>query len=341
MASLRETFEGPSAGLRFESRPRRIMARLFRNLSCGDPSLRIPVEEKDRESFLRMLCAAFNHLNQKQYDKLLTCNKSDNLHIHEICATIGWGRSSRCQFGDEWVRCVADPDSPSSERTCPSRAIRGPLTSENRAIFEGLMLMWDEAHQSSKELDHLHRKIDRLEEAIEVLLGDENRTAINDHSQGNEDGIWHRRVEANILHHGRNDEIIADIPPDQADAKTTDVGAAPLVDVDGNVPGKQASSSQLEDADEFCPSIIDISDDEPIVYGEVRARTPLFKLSDDKENKATVQLRSQQTPFSVSIPVDPEIIVISDDEDSLEITSSRKHALLQRESFSHKRGRHI
>ncbi|KAK0471209.1 hypothetical protein IW261DRAFT_1572237 [Armillaria novae-zelandiae] len=282
-----------------------------------------------------MLCVAFNHLNQRQYDKLLTCTKSDNLHIHEICATIGQGWSSRCQFGDEWVQCMADPDSPSSEGRCPSRAIKGPLTSENRAIFEGLMLMWDEVHQSSKVLDCLHRKIDRLEEAIEVLLGDENHTAINEHSQGNEDGIWHRQVEADILHRGRNNEMIADIPPDQADAKTTDT-------LTGTSLGNRLHPHDWKvNADEFRPSIIDISDDEPIVHSEVHARTPLFKLSDDEEDKATVQLRSQQTPFSVSIPVDPEIIVISDDNDEVEITGSRKHALLQHESFSRKRGHHI
>ncbi len=82
----------------------RIMARLFRMLSCGDLALRIPIEERDRESFLCLLCAAFNHLNQRQYDKLLSCGKSGNVHIHEICAMISQGWSSRRQFRDEWVR---------------------------------------------------------------------------------------------------------------------------------------------------------------------------------------------------------------------------------------------
>ncbi|KAK0470865.1 hypothetical protein IW261DRAFT_1572698 [Armillaria novae-zelandiae] len=277
-----------------------------------------------------MLCAAFNHLNQKQYNKLLTCNKSDNLHIHKICATIGQGRSSRRQFGDEWVRCVADPDSPSSERTCPSRAIRGPLTSENRTIFEGLMLMWDEVHQSSKELDRLHRKIDRLEEAIEVLLGDENRTvkgmrmefgigkvcslsiSLNCTKKSIRSGsqyLTSRVKQQNYSRHPSRYDKSAwtaiyklKVISDQADAKTTDMLTGT------SLVNRLHPHDWKVNADEFHPSIIDISNDEPIVYGEVRARTPLFELSDDEENKATVQLRSQQTPFSVFIPVDPEII---------------------------------
>ncbi len=34
--------------------------------------------------------------------------------------------------------------------------------------------MWDEAHQSSKELDRLSKKVDRLEEAVDLLLGDKD-----------------------------------------------------------------------------------------------------------------------------------------------------------------------
>ncbi len=67
-----------------------------------------------------------------------------------------------------------DPENPSGEGTCQSRAIQGPLTAENRTLFEGLMLMWDEAHQSSKELDRLSKKVDRLEEAVDLLLGDKD-----------------------------------------------------------------------------------------------------------------------------------------------------------------------
>ncbi|SJL08078.1 uncharacterized protein ARMOST_11440 [Armillaria ostoyae] len=318
------------------------MARLFRMLSCGDLSLRIPIEERDRESFLRLLCAAFNHLNQRQYDKLLTCGKSGNVHIHEICATIAQGRSSRRQFGDEWVRCVKeDPDSPSSEGTCQSRALRGPLTAENRTLFGGLMLMWDEARQSGKELDRLSRKVDRLEEAVDLLLGDKDNQATKTAISGNEDdGILHAQAKVNNL---RN-SIVAE---DHGLVESTPAGVAARADVDGGAinsssssDDNQASSSRPPE-DHSSTSFIDISDDEPIDKGKARARTPLFELSDDDEDKSIVQLTSQKLTSHVSRSVDCEIIVISDDEDEVQIPGSSKRALLKHDSLGRKRARHV
>ncbi len=72
---------------------------------------------------------------------------------------------------DDFCKCMReDPDSGPGEGTCPSRALQGPLTAENWALFEGLMLMWDEGHQAAKEVNHLSNRIEKLEEAIELLL---------------------------------------------------------------------------------------------------------------------------------------------------------------------------
>ncbi|KAK0472922.1 hypothetical protein IW261DRAFT_1423904 [Armillaria novae-zelandiae] len=187
----------------------------------------------------------------------------------------------------------------------------------------GLMLMWDEAHQSSKVLDRLHRKIDRLEEAIEVLLGDENHTVHTDCKfsdklntvKGTRMAFGIGKVYSLSISLNRTKKSIrsgsrylTSRAKQRNDSRISlpwlmwhRQPAAPLVDIDRNSPwetGFILTTGRLQMRMNLHRLSSTFPDDEPIVHGEVHARTPLFELSDDEEDKATVQLRSQQTPFS-------------------------------------------
>ncbi len=93
--------------------------------------------------------------------------------------------------------------------------------------------------------------------------------------------------------------------------------------------------------DQSSTLFIDISDDEPIDKGKAHARTPLFELSDDDEDKSIVQLTSQKLTSHVSRSYDCEIIVISDDEDEVQIPGSSKCALLKHNSLGHKHAHQV
>ncbi|KAK0228958.1 hypothetical protein IW262DRAFT_1456173 [Armillaria fumosa] len=72
-----------------------------------------------------------------------------------------------------YMFCIReDLESDPHHSACPSRAIQGLLTAENHTLLEGLMLLWDEMHQSAKELDQLSRKVEGLQDAINLLPKD-------------------------------------------------------------------------------------------------------------------------------------------------------------------------
>lgn len=67
----------------------------------------------------------------------------------------------------------------------------------------------------------------------------------------------------------------------------------------------------------------------------------MFELSDDDEDKSIVQLTLQKLTSHVSRSYDCEIIVISDDEDEVQIPGSSKRALLKHDSLGRKPACHV
>ncbi|SJL18593.1 uncharacterized protein ARMOST_22190 [Armillaria ostoyae] len=214
-------------------------------------------------------------------------------------------------------------------------ALRGPLTAENRALFEGLMLMWDEAHQAAKEVNRLTNRMEKLEEALEVLL---------EKDSGNDLGVADTGAVADVKQ-GKDD----DRGGGEAGPSTPYISLArgPDPTPEKFDPSEQTGAgTQTKIAPERA-MFIDISDDEPapgVDKGKARAKTPLFELSDDEDEKGTV-MKEINTRKSSSLRTlhaeDCEIIVISDDEDEPEICQPAKRVYTGVEPLSLKRARYV
>ncbi|KAK0437070.1 hypothetical protein EV421DRAFT_1739265 [Armillaria borealis] len=184
---------------------------------------------------------------------------------------------------------------------------------DNTALFEGLMLMWDEAHQAAKEVKCLTNRIEKLEEALEVLL---------EKDSGNDLGIADTGAVADIQQGKDGDRgggeaspstpyILLARGPDPAPEKFD--------------PSEQTSAGTQTKIAPERTMFIDISNDKPVAgvdKGKACAKTPLFELSDGEDEKGRV-MKEINTRKSCSLRTlhaeDCEVIVISDDEDEPEI----------------------